>query len=56
MPVRADPAKVEDFCDKDLLQHIKLARFLIGWPIPANLEARQGNRRSFDRRQVALTR
>jgi hypothetical protein len=39
-PPRANSAKVEDFCDKDLLQHIDLARFLFGKPIPACREAR----------------
>jgi hypothetical protein len=37
---RANPAKVEDFCDQDLLQHIDLARFLFGKPISACREAR----------------
>ena len=37
---RSYPAKVEDFCDKDLLQLINLARFLFGKPIPACREAR----------------
>ena len=37
---RANPAKVEDFCDKDLLEHIKLARFLFGEMMPFRREAR----------------
>ena len=36
---RANPAKVEDFGDKDLLQHIDLARFLFGEVIPLRREA-----------------
>jgi hypothetical protein len=39
-PVRANPAKVEDFGDKDLLQHIDLARILIGEAIPLRRDAR----------------
>jgi hypothetical protein len=38
--LRAYPAKVEDFCDQDLLQHIDMARFLFGKPIAACGEAR----------------
>jgi hypothetical protein len=37
---RANPAKVEDFGDKDLLHHIDLARFLIGEVVPLRREAR----------------
>jgi len=37
---RANPAKVEDFCDEDLLQHIDLARFLFGLMISSSREAR----------------
>jgi hypothetical protein len=37
---RANPAKVAGFVDKDLLQHIVLARFLIGEVIPLRGEAR----------------
>jgi hypothetical protein len=37
---RANPAKVEDFGDKDLLQHIDLARILFGEVIPLRREAR----------------
>ena len=37
---RANPAKVEDSCDKDLLQHIDLARFLFGEMVPFRREAR----------------
>ena len=35
----ANPAKVEDFCDKDLLQVIDLVRFLFGKLIPTCREA-----------------
>jgi hypothetical protein len=38
---RANPAKVEDFGDEDLLQHIDLARILIGEAIPLRRDARQ---------------
>jgi hypothetical protein len=38
--VRANPAKIEDFGDKDLLQHIDLARILFGEVIPPRREAR----------------
>jgi hypothetical protein len=38
--LRANPAKVEDFCDQDLLQHIALARFLFGLMSPSSREAR----------------
>jgi hypothetical protein len=34
------PAKLHDFADKDLLQHIDLARFLFGKVIPPCREAR----------------
>jgi hypothetical protein len=34
------PAKLHDFADKDLLQHINLARFLFGKVIPPCREAR----------------
>ena len=34
------PAKLHDFADKDLLQHIELARFLFGKVIPPCREAR----------------
>jgi hypothetical protein len=34
------PAKLHDFADKDLLQHIDLARFLFGMVIPPCREAR----------------
>ena len=37
--LRANPAKVEDFCDKDLLQVIDLVRFLFGKLIPTCREA-----------------
>jgi hypothetical protein len=37
---RANPAKVEDFGDKDLLQHIDLARILFGEVIPLRRDAR----------------
>ena len=37
---RANPAKVEDFGDRDLLQPIDLARFFIGEVIPLRREAR----------------
>jgi hypothetical protein len=36
----ANPAKVEDFGDKDLLQDFDLARFLFGEVIPLRWEAR----------------
>jgi hypothetical protein len=36
---RANPAKVEDFGDKDLLQDIDLARFLPGEVVPLRREA-----------------
>jgi hypothetical protein len=38
--LRANPAKVEDFGDKDLLQHIDLARIHIGEAIPLRRDAR----------------
>jgi hypothetical protein len=34
------PTKLHDFVDKDLLQTIKLARFLFGEAIPLRREAR----------------
>jgi hypothetical protein len=34
------PAKLHDFADKDLLQHIDLARFLFGKVIPPERKAR----------------
>jgi hypothetical protein len=34
------PAKLHDFADKDLLQYIKLARFLFGMVISPCREAR----------------
>jgi len=34
------PAKLHDFAEKDLLQHINLARFLFGKVIPPCREAR----------------
>jgi hypothetical protein len=34
------PAKLHDFADQDLLQHIELARFLFGEVIPPRREAR----------------
>jgi hypothetical protein len=37
---RANPAKVEDFGDKDLLQGIDLARILFGEVIPLRRDAR----------------
>ncbi len=37
---KANPAKVEDFGDKDLLQDIDLARILFGEVIPLRREAR----------------
>jgi hypothetical protein len=37
---RANPSKVEDFGDRDLLQHIDLARILFGEVIPPSREAR----------------
>jgi hypothetical protein len=37
---RANPAKVEDFGDKDLLQGIELARILIGEVISLRRDAR----------------
>jgi hypothetical protein len=37
---RANPAKVEDFGDKDLLQDIDLARILFGEVIPLRRDAR----------------
>jgi hypothetical protein len=37
---RANPAKVEDFGDKDLLQQIRLARILIGEVFPLRRDAR----------------
>ena len=37
---RANPAKVEDLGDKDLLQHIDLARILFGEVIPLRRDAR----------------
>jgi hypothetical protein len=37
---RANPTKVEDFGDEDLLQHIDLARILIGKAIPLRRDAR----------------
>jgi hypothetical protein len=37
---RANPAKVEDFGDEDLLQHFDLARILIGEVIPLRRDAR----------------
>jgi hypothetical protein len=39
-PPRANPAKVEDFGDKDLLQHIDLARILFSEVIPLRRDAR----------------
>jgi hypothetical protein len=36
----ANPAKVEDFGDKDLLQNIDFARILFGEVIPPRREAR----------------
>jgi hypothetical protein len=38
--LRANPAKVEDFGDKDLLKHINLARILFGEVIPLRRDAR----------------
>jgi hypothetical protein len=38
---RANPAKVEDFGDMDLLQHTDSARILIGEAIPLRRDARQ---------------
>jgi hypothetical protein len=37
---RANPAKVEDFGDKDLLQDTNLARILFGEVIPLRRDAR----------------
>jgi hypothetical protein len=37
---RANPAKAEDFGDKDLLKHIDLARILFGQMIPPRRKAR----------------
>jgi hypothetical protein len=37
---RANPAKVEDFGDRDLLQEIDLARILFGEVIPLRRDAR----------------
>jgi len=37
---RANPAKVEDFGDKDLLHDIDLARILFGEVIPLRRDAR----------------
>jgi hypothetical protein len=37
---RANPAKVEDFGDQDLLQHIDLARILFGEVTPLRRDAR----------------
>jgi hypothetical protein len=37
---RANPAKAADFGDKDLLQHIDLARILFGEVIPLRPDAR----------------
>jgi hypothetical protein len=37
---RANPTKAEDFGDKDLLQHIDLARILFGEAIPLRRYAR----------------
>jgi hypothetical protein len=37
---RANPAKVEDFGDKDLLQNIDLARILFGEVVPLRRDAR----------------
>ncbi len=34
------PAKLKDFADKDLLQHINLARVLFGGMIPSRRDAR----------------
>jgi hypothetical protein len=39
MRIRANPAKVEDFGDKDLLQHLNLARILFGEVIPLRRDA-----------------
>jgi hypothetical protein len=38
---RANPAKVADFGDKDLLQHIDLARILVGEVISLRRDARR---------------
>jgi hypothetical protein len=38
---KANPTKVEDFGDRDLLQHIGLARILIGEAIRLRRDARQ---------------
>jgi hypothetical protein len=40
MPPRANPAKVEDFGDNDLLQDFALARILFGEVIPLRRDAR----------------
>jgi hypothetical protein len=37
---RANPVKVEDFGDQDLLQYIDLARILFGEAIPLRRDAR----------------
>jgi hypothetical protein len=38
--LRENPAKVEDFGDKDLLQDIELARILFGEVVPLSRDAR----------------
>jgi hypothetical protein len=39
LPLRANPAKVEDFGDEDLLQDIGLTRILFGEAIPLRPDA-----------------